>query len=207
MVVAVLSKSNAQTAAEQDMTLRMRSPLLNAIPAMAIRLSTSMSNVLAVEMESSALGALGKILEVPVIIGKAVSDYGDAFKDDRYREFAARAAAECLIALLRDSADLIPGRETTATKDVGSSHNGIPHDLLDVLAEEYPDVGDARALWERAGGKKSEVENIHRPRDLWQRLWLRSTQGASVRPGALLKAALVNLPNNEVLLRYLTLYH
>lgn len=171
------------------------------------RLSISMRKVLGVEMEASALGALGKMLEIPVIVAKAVSDYGDAFKDDRYRQFAARAAAECLIALLRDAADLIPGRETTATKDMGASPNEIPQDLIEVLANEYPDVSDARALWERAGGKKSEVDNIPRPRDLWQRLWIRSTQGASVRPNALLKVALVDLPNNAVLLRHLTLHN
>jgi hypothetical protein len=72
-----------------------------------------------------------------------------------------------------------------------------------MLAEEYPDVKDARALWMRAGGKTSEVENISRPQDLWQRLWMRSTQGASVRPEALLRAALEDLPGNMVLLRYL----
>lgn len=79
-----------------------------------------------------------------------------------------------------------------------------PADLIHALAEEYPDVRDARALWVRAGGKASEVENISRPRDLWQRLWLHSMQGASVRPVALLKAALDDLPNNPVLLHYTT---
>ena len=76
-------------------------------------------------------------------------------------------------------------------------------DLIHVLADEYPDVSDARALWERAGGKAGEVENIPRPRDLWQRLWIRSIQGASVRPAALLEAALEDLPNNAVLSHYL----
>ena len=79
-----------------------------------------------------------------------------------------------------------------------------PADQIHALAEEYPDVRDARALWVRAGGKASEVENISRPRDLWQRLWLHSMQGASVRPVALLKAALHGLPNNLVLLHYTT---
>ncbi len=170
------------------------------------RLSSSMRKVLGVEMEASALGALGNILGIPVVVAKAASDFGDAFKDDRYRQFAARAAAECLIALLRDAADLIPGRERTKTTADGLSPKELPLELIEVFAEEYPDVGDARSLWERAGGKKSEVEQISRPRDLWQRLWIRSTQGASVRPGTLLKAALVDLPNNAVLLRYLAIY-
>lgn len=77
--------------------------------------------------------------------------------------------------------------------------------LILILAEAYPDTRDARALWERAGGRASEVDNISRPRDLWQRLWNRSTQGATVRPAALLRAALQEIPNNPVLLYHLEL--
>jgi nucleoside phosphorylase len=181
------------------------------------RLANSMRTVLGVEMEASALGALGELLDVPVVVAKAVSDYGDTFKDDRYRHFAARASAECLITLLRNSADLLPGRTVEASlepKEVPgepdvpapqATWSGIelPRDLILVLAEEYPDVKDARALWMRAGGKAREVESISRPEDLWQRLWIRSTQGASVRPVALLRAALDDLPGNTVLLHYL----
>lgn len=78
------------------------------------RLADSMRKVLAVEMEASALGALGDIHNIPVLVAKGVSDFGDPFKDDRYRQFAARASAECLIALLRKSADLLPGHEAKA---------------------------------------------------------------------------------------------
>jgi hypothetical protein len=72
------------------------------------RLAESMRKVLGIEMEASALGALGNIHNIPVLVAKGVSDYGDSFKDDRYREFAARAAAECLIDLLRNAVDLLP---------------------------------------------------------------------------------------------------
>lgn len=180
------------------------------------RLSRSMRKVLGVEMEASALGALGEAHEVPVVVAKGVSDYGDAFKDDRFRDFAARASAECLIALLRDAADLLhepplPGGRAVVRLEL-SGHGTIvgaparedfPLDLIHVLAEEYPDAQDARDLWKRAGGSAGEVENVPRPRDLWQRLWLRSMRGASVRPAALLRAALADLPNNPVLLEYL----
>lgn len=70
-------------------------------------LANSMRKVLGIEMEASALGALGAVHDIPVMVVKGVSDYGDSFKDDRYRMFAARAAAECLIALLRNAADLL----------------------------------------------------------------------------------------------------
>lgn len=76
----------------------------------------------------------------------------------------------------------------------------LPRDLIAVLAEHYPDVRDARAVWVRAGGTNGEVENIPRPRDLWQAMWLHSTRGASVRPAALLRAALDDLPNNTVII-------
>jgi hypothetical protein len=169
------------------------------------RLAESMRKVLGVEMEASALGALGEVYDIPVLVAKGVSDYGDAFKDDRYRNFAARASAECLISLLRNGVGLLPNRDTevrSVVKSTQTSTIDIPFDLIQVLAEEYPDVHDARALWQRAGGKASEVENISRPRDLWQRLWLRSMQGASARPGTLLQEALKDLPDNAVLLRY-----
>lgn len=65
------------------------------------RLSHSMRKVLGIDMESSALAALAEAHGVPVLIAKAASDFGDRFKDDRYRTFAARASAECLLQLLR----------------------------------------------------------------------------------------------------------
>lgn len=78
-----------------------------------------------------------------------------------------------------------------------------PPDLIAVLAEEYPDVRDARGVWVRAGGSNGDVEYNPRPRDLWRNLWLRSERGANVRPAALLKAALEDLPNNTTLIAHL----
>jgi len=71
------------------------------------RLADSMRKVLGIDMEASALGALAEIHDLPVVVAKGVSDYGDPLKDNRYREFAARASAECLIILLRESIDLL----------------------------------------------------------------------------------------------------
>lgn len=164
------------------------------------RLSESMRKVLGVDMESSGVAALAEAHGIPALIAKGVSDYGDPFKDDRYRHFAARAAAECLIALLRQSPDLLPN-DATRTTDPATAV--APLELIRTLAQEYPETRDARALWQRAGGRGSEVENIARPEDLWQRLWLRSLQGASARPQAILAAALQDLPGNAVLKRYL----
>lgn len=169
--------------------------------------STAMRKVLGIEMEASALGAFGEIHGLPVLVAKGVSDYGDSFKDDRYRTFAARAAAECLIKLLRESADLFPAKKAAVPVDSRvsprPSSSGIPNDLILALAECYPDVREARALWERAGGRGSEVENISRPRDLWQRLWQNSMQGSAARPEALLRAALEDYPANAVFAAHL----
>lgn len=74
------------------------------------RLSQSMRKVLGVEMEASGLAAIADLHNLPVLVVKAAADHGDIFKDDRYRTFAARASAECLIQLLRKGADLLPSR-------------------------------------------------------------------------------------------------
>lgn len=64
------------------------------------RLSISMRKVLGIEMEASAIGAVGDLKDIPVIVAKAVSDFADE-KDDRVRRFAARASAECLIGFMQ----------------------------------------------------------------------------------------------------------
>ena len=79
----------------------------------------------------------------------------------------------------------------------------LPRDLLEFLAEHYPDVRDARALWQRAGGRAAEVENISRPFDLWQNLWRRSVQGAAAQPKALLHEVKKDYPGNSVVAHYL----
>jgi nucleoside phosphorylase len=172
------------------------------------RLASSMRKVLGIDMESSALGALGEVHGLPVVIAKAVSDYGDPYKDDRYRHFSARASAEYLVKLLRDSADLIPGfgaEISDPTVQSQSGNDAIPRDLIKTLADEYPDARDARAVWVRAGGRPGDVEANPRPQDLWQRLWGKSIQGASVTPKSLLTVALEDLPGNTVFLEQLTL--
>lgn len=80
----------------------------------------------------------------------------------------------------------------------------LPRDLLEFLAESYPDVRGARALWQRAGGRAAEVENISRPFDLWQNLWRRSVQGAATQPKALLREVQQDYPGNAVVAHYLS---
>ena len=172
------------------------------------RLSSDMRKVLGVDMEASAIAAFGEINQVPVIIAKAVSDFGDKYKDDRYRQFAAHASAQCLIKFIRENTDLLPAAISTANQRHSNIVNAdtmqfTTEQLINVLAEEYPDVRDARSLWQRAGGKPYEIENISRPRDLWLKVWQKSTQGASVRPAQLLTEAASELPNNDLISYFL----
>jgi nucleoside phosphorylase len=167
------------------------------------RLALSMRKVLGVDMEASALGVAGDFQNLPVVVVKGVSDYGDAFKDDRYRTFAARASAECLIALMKQATDLIPGRQENIGPLPISRNLGVPIDLIRELANAYPDANSVRSVWERAGGQASDVENIPRPQDLWQRLWMRSTQGAAVRPVDLLRVIHAEFPDNAVVTNFM----
>ncbi|MGK3961899.1 pentapeptide repeat-containing protein [Sorangium sp. So ce118] len=55
---------------------------------------------LGVEMESAAIGYVATRLGRRSIVAKAVSDYADHARDDRFRSFACRASAEFLLAFL-----------------------------------------------------------------------------------------------------------
>jgi nucleoside phosphorylase/tetratricopeptide (TPR) repeat protein len=70
-------------------------------PQIFDRLSESMRKVLGLEMEASAIGAIGQQQGVRAIVMKGVMDFADPAKGDNFKAFAARASAECLIAFLR----------------------------------------------------------------------------------------------------------
>jgi nucleoside phosphorylase len=65
------------------------------------RLSQSMRNVLGLDMESSAVGAVAHDCALPSVVMKAVMDYGDGTKSDAFKRFAARVSAECVVSFLR----------------------------------------------------------------------------------------------------------
>ena len=56
--------------------------------------------VLALEMEAATVGTIGSLFNRDWIVMKAVMDYGDPSKDDRFKAFAARASAEVLFPFL-----------------------------------------------------------------------------------------------------------
>ncbi len=57
-------------------------------------------NILGVEMEGAAIGAVAEITGIPMLVVKAVQDYGDATKSDQFREYAAEASARFLLEFL-----------------------------------------------------------------------------------------------------------
>ena len=84
-------------------------------PTIFERLSDTDRTVLAVEMEAAALGIVAEVSDEIVrwlLVMKGVMDHGDPDKDDRFKPFACRAAAECLIAFLRE----VVGDDTEGAK-------------------------------------------------------------------------------------------
>lgn len=158
------------------------------------KLSSSMRKVIGIDMEASALGAIGEVNDIPVIIAKAVCDFGDEFKDDRYRHFASQASARTMMQFLLENADLFAQDQHIVTDDY------FQDDLLELLAEEYPEITQARALWKRAGGKNNELASNPYPRDMWLNIWNRSLNGASVTPTSLLLEVKKDYPENKVVI-------
>jgi hypothetical protein len=59
-------------------------------------------DVLGLEMEAAAIGFVADASDIPCIVVKSVTDYGDLDKDDSFRKFACRAAANFLVAFLQE---------------------------------------------------------------------------------------------------------
>lgn len=65
------------------------------------RIQALQRKALAVEMESTAIGAVATQQKLEFLAVKGVSDHANADKDDRFHAFAARASAAFLLAFLR----------------------------------------------------------------------------------------------------------
>ncbi|REG24498.1 tetratricopeptide (TPR) repeat protein [Archangium gephyra] len=77
-------------------------------------ISAPMRKTLGLEMEAAALGMLAhaqRERKLDALVLKGVMDFADAGRDDHFKEFAARASAECLLAFLREHLDVevVPG--------------------------------------------------------------------------------------------------
>lgn len=70
-------------------------------PDLFHRLSHHVYKALGAEMEATAIGFVAEHSNRRMFIAKAVSDYADHDKDDRYREFACHASAQFLMRFLQ----------------------------------------------------------------------------------------------------------
>lgn len=70
--------------------------------------SEHMRKTLGLEMEAAALGALAhtqRSRRIDALVMKGVMDFANDGRDDHFKEYAARASAECLVAFLREHLD------------------------------------------------------------------------------------------------------
>ncbi|CAM3939657.1 tetratricopeptide repeat protein [Corallococcus exiguus] len=77
-------------------------------------ITESMRKTLGLEMEAAAIGAVAHAQSdkhLKALVMKGVMDFANQGRDDHFKQFAARASAECLLAFLREQLDveLIPG--------------------------------------------------------------------------------------------------
>ncbi|NMO15818.1 tetratricopeptide repeat protein [Pyxidicoccus fallax] len=99
------------------------------------RLSEAVRTVLGAEMEGWAIGVVAYELQTPfLLVMKGVMDFGDEEKDDRFKAFAARASAECLLAFLCAH---LPSANAATGQRTGEA--GQAEDFSDIL-----EAGSAR---------------------------------------------------------------
>jgi tetratricopeptide (TPR) repeat protein len=83
--------------------------------------SQTMRKTLGIEMEAAALGELvhrHRHHELDWVVMKGVMDFADHGRDDHFKEFAARASAECLLWFLREH---VPSEPTAGFDDLLTS--------------------------------------------------------------------------------------
>ncbi|WP_437741006.1 hypothetical protein WME73_36735 [Sorangium sp. So ce302] len=117
--------------------------------------SEHMRKTLGLEMEAAALGALAhaqRDARLDALVMKGVMDFANHGRDDHFKEYAARASAECLIAFLRDN--LPPEAPNDPLDDLlvpGTSEPPVeasPAALLNARYQVVPFFGRADVLKE-----------------------------------------------------------
>jgi nucleoside phosphorylase/tetratricopeptide (TPR) repeat protein len=154
-------------------------------------LSESVRKVLGVEMEVAAIGALAWVKRLPYsVVMKAVMDHADADKSDNFKEFAARASAECLLAFVQKH---VPPRGTgedrvltTGTSDMpklagpaallNARHQVVPFhgrdDVLESMRRWCEEESNVRArLIHAAGGMGKTRLAIELCRQMREKRW------------------------------------
>ena len=105
----------------------------------------SVRKTLGLEMEAAAVGAVAhsqRDKQLEAVVMKGVMDFADQGRDDNFKQFAARASAECLLAFLRDQFDVevIPGVDDLLVSGTEERlpENPPPSALLNARYEVVP---------------------------------------------------------------------
>jgi tetratricopeptide (TPR) repeat protein/nucleoside phosphorylase len=113
-------------------------------------ISESMRKTLGLEMEAAAIGAVAhaqRDKKLEAVVMKGVMDFANHGRDDHFKEFAARASAECLLAFLREQLDVevIPGIDDLLVSGTEPlPENPPPSALLNARYEVAPFHGEGR---------------------------------------------------------------
>jgi hypothetical protein len=114
-----------------------------------------MRKTLGLEMEAAAIGELAhrqRQHNLQAIVMKGVMDFADHGRDDHFKEFAARAAAECLLWFLREhvATEVTPGFDDLLSPGTHTLPGGKlpPSTLLNARYAVVPwhDIGRADTL-------------------------------------------------------------
>jgi nucleoside phosphorylase len=139
-------------------------------------ISQSMRTNLGLDMEAAAIGDLVRHqedLKLDWIVMKGVMDFAQHGRDDHFKEFAARASAECLLWFVREKVvgKVAPGVDDlllSGTYDPPSSPNHLPSQVLNACYETVPwrDQGRSAVLsdldqWADDGTKAVSVRLLH----------------------------------------------
>jgi tetratricopeptide (TPR) repeat protein len=129
---------------------------------------------LGLEMEAAALGVLAHAQRDPkvdALVMKGVMDFANHGRDDHFKEFAARASAECLIAFLREhlEVDVIPDLDDLLLSGTEGTlkEKPLPSELLTTRYEvvSFHEGGREKVLAElerwRGSGPAVAVRLLH----------------------------------------------
>ncbi|MCM4077467.1 phosphorylase family protein [Paractinoplanes hotanensis] len=140
--------------------------------------SMGVRKLLGLEMEAATIATVAHQRHVPHwLVAKGVMDHADLNKDDRFKEFAARASADVLFALL---GALLPAPAAVASPGAPAFPGAAKVDVLRALIYDWHDLADL------LGVPPFDVYRFTRgdePRSLWT--WLEVRERLGELPGAL----------------------
>jgi len=144
-------------------------------PAIWEAIAQSVRTVLALEMEGAALGQLAHCQRqygLDAVVMKGVMDFANHGRDDHFKEFAARASAECLLTFLRDHVptEAIAGLDDLLTTGTSPAPDQPPSPSSLLVARNtvvpWHDRGRAQVMaeldaWADDAGRDVAVRLLH----------------------------------------------